>query len=220
MRWWCAVFHHPFINKTLARRTIKVCTKEETRACLLTLTRIKELLVSSQARSILFTIHLHRMAFSTILNQQPSNTKVLFANIRLKSATANSTRTTLTIIMLASNQVWERKWDRNLRKELVEVDPRRRYQQRDLTTLWLWFNRDTSQTWTCTNLKDRTHSLPNRHSSSILYLRKELSVNHWTTANPQTLWEIIQLGLKAKLFLPMQAKHLELLRNKEVLEVQ
>lgn len=71
----------------------------------------------------------------TILNQLRKIMKAHSANIRLKSATVNSIQITLTIMIQASNQVLERQWDQNLRKEQVEVVQRKRFRLRDLTTL-------------------------------------------------------------------------------------
>ncbi len=71
----------------------------------------------------------------TILNQLRKIMKAHSANIRLKSAIVNSIQITLTIMIQASNQVLERQWDQNLRKEQVEVVQRKRFRLRDLTTL-------------------------------------------------------------------------------------
>lgn len=144
-KWWCAVFLHQLISRTLDRKTTIVCTKEEILVYPLIPIRMREVQVNSLARSILFTIHWPRMEFSTILSQHKIM-KALSANIKLKLETASLIQIILTIRMWVSNQVWGRLWDQNLRKELAEVAQRRKFRQRDQTTLWQWFNQGTFQT--------------------------------------------------------------------------
>ena len=129
MKWLCEVYLHLSTSRTQGRRMLTASTREGIQACRHIQIEMKpEELGNNQARSNRFTIRLLQTGYSTrrsLLNSMKAHS----ANINHKFAIANSTQTTHTITMWVSNQVWEKLWDLNQRKEPVEVPRRRRFKE-------------------------------------------------------------------------------------------